>query len=54
MIPVEFGRARARHGCSLRARELLYREYPLPHTLDPSFLVEVREWLAARLTTPAA
>ena len=25
---------------------VLYREYPLPHAIDPGFLPEVREWLA--------
>ena len=42
-----------------RARELLegagaevvYREYPLPHAIDPRFVVELREWLAG--TIPA-
>jgi phospholipase/carboxylesterase len=53
VIPVEFGRA-ARDRLLAAGAELLYKEYPLPHTLDPQFLVEVREWLAARLTTPAA
>ena len=24
---------------------MLYREYPLPHTVDPSFLAELRPWL---------
>jgi hypothetical protein len=32
---------------------LLYREYPLPHTLDPKFLVEVRDWLATKVATAA-
>jgi predicted esterase len=25
--------------------DVLYREYPLPHTLDPRFLQEVAAWL---------
>ena len=53
VIPVEFGRA-TRDRLLAAGAELLYKEYPLPHTLDSQFLVEVREWLAARLTTPAA
>jgi predicted esterase len=40
VIPVEFGR---------RAHQLLphalYREYPLPHAIDPRFVEEVRSWL---------
>ncbi len=40
VIPVEWGR---------RAHALLpdalYREYPLPHAIDPRFLGEVRSWL---------
>ena len=48
VIPVEFGRA-ARDSLEAVGVELLYREYPLPHTLDPRFLVEVRAWLAERV-----
>jgi phospholipase/carboxylesterase len=48
VIPVEFGR---------EARELLqpdlYREYPLPHTIDPRFLAEVRMWLRSALERQA-
>ena len=47
MISVEFGR-RARDVLLAAGAELLYREYPLPHTLDPAFLVEVRDWLVSR------
>jgi predicted esterase len=25
--------------------DVLYREYPIDHTIDPSFLVEARDWL---------
>jgi phospholipase/carboxylesterase len=48
VISVEFGRT-ARDTLLAAGAELLYQEYPLPHTLDPQFLVSVREWLAARL-----
>jgi phospholipase/carboxylesterase len=45
IISVEFSRqARAvleEHGASV-----LYDEYPLPHAIDPSFLAEIRAWLA--------
>jgi phospholipase/carboxylesterase len=45
IISVEFGRA-ARRTLEAAGAEPLYREYPLDHTLDPSFLGEVRGWLA--------
>ena len=44
VIPVDFGR-RARDQILAAGGELLYKEYPLPHTLDPAFLVAVRDWL---------
>jgi phospholipase/carboxylesterase len=46
VIPVEFGR---------RAHELvphaLYREYPLPHAIDPRFVEEVSSWLQSTLSS---
>jgi len=48
VIPVEFGRG-ARDRLLAAGADLLYREYPLPHTLDPGFLVDVRDWLTARV-----
>jgi phospholipase/carboxylesterase len=48
VIGVEFAR-RARDEILAAGGELLYREYPLPHAIDPRFLAEVREWLAAKL-----
>ncbi len=48
IIPVEFGRA-ARDTLLAAGAELIYQEYPLPHTLDEQFLVAVREWLAPRI-----
>jgi phospholipase/carboxylesterase len=45
IISVEFSRA-ARETLEGAGGEVLYKEYPLPHTLDPNFLVEVRDWLA--------
>jgi hypothetical protein len=47
VIGVEFGR-RARDEILAAGGELLYKEYPLPHTLDPQYLVEVREWMWAK------
>ena len=44
VIDVAFGRA-ARDTLVAAGAEVLYKEYPLPHTLDPEFLGEVRDWL---------
>jgi phospholipase/carboxylesterase len=44
IISVEYGRA-ARRTLEDAGAEVLYREYPIDHTIDPSFLVEAREWL---------
>ena len=46
VIDVEFGR-RARTAIVAAGGDVLYKEYPLPHTLDPEFLGEVRGWLDA-------
>ena len=48
VISVDFGR-RARDEILAAGGELLYREYPLPHALDPQFVYDVRDWLWARL-----
>jgi phospholipase/carboxylesterase len=48
IIDVAFGRA-ARDTLERAGGEVLYREYPLPHSLDPAFLVEVRDWLRTQL-----
>ncbi|HEX2161201.1 MAG TPA: hypothetical protein VHF88_05195 [Thermoleophilaceae bacterium] len=45
VIPVEFGH-RARATLEAAGADLLYREYPLPHTIDPAFLQdELVPWL---------
>jgi phospholipase/carboxylesterase len=49
VIPVQFGRS-ARDQLEAAGADLLYREYPLPHTLDPGFVSEVRDWLAGKLS----
>ncbi len=49
VIPVQFGRS-ARDQLEAAGADLLYREYPLPHTLDPGFVNEVRDWLASKLS----
>jgi phospholipase/carboxylesterase len=46
VIGVEFGR-RARDRIEASGGEILYREYPMPHAIDPRFLGEVREWMWA-------
>jgi phospholipase/carboxylesterase len=44
VISVEFGR-RAHETLEAAGAEVLYREYPLPHGVDPAFLAEVAAWL---------
>jgi phospholipase/carboxylesterase len=48
VISVEFGRA-ARDRLVAAGADVLYREYPLPHAIDPGFLAELRPWLAETL-----
>jgi phospholipase/carboxylesterase len=50
IITVDFGR-RARDQILAAGGEILYREYPLPHALDPQFVYDVRDWLWAKLET---
>ena len=52
VISVEWGR-RARQELEAAGADLLYREYPLPHAVDPRFLVELAPWLSAALAAPA-
>jgi phospholipase/carboxylesterase len=51
VISVEFSR-QARRILAEAGASVLYREYPLPHAIDPNFLVELRAWLA-RVATVA-
>jgi phospholipase/carboxylesterase len=44
IIGVEWGR-RARAQLEVAGADVLYREYPLPHTIDQRFLTELRTWL---------
>jgi len=44
VIGVEWGRA-ARDTLTQAGADVLYREYPLPHAVDPTFLGEVARWL---------
>jgi phospholipase/carboxylesterase len=48
VIGVEWGR-RARDQLTQAGANVLYREYPLPHAIDPRFLAELRPWLAESL-----
>jgi phospholipase/carboxylesterase len=46
IISVEFGR-RARTFLEDAGAAVIYREYPLPHAIDPRFLTELRPWVAS-------
>jgi phospholipase/carboxylesterase len=48
VVSVEFGRA-ARQLLEEAGAEVLYREYPLPHAVDPGFAGELSAWIPARL-----
>jgi phospholipase/carboxylesterase len=48
IIGPEWGRA-AKAELESAGAEILYREYPIPHTIDPSFLMELRPWLEKAL-----
>jgi phospholipase/carboxylesterase len=50
VISAEFSR-RARETLEAAGAEVLYREYPLPHAVDPSYLDELAPWLASKLPT---
>jgi phospholipase/carboxylesterase len=45
IISVEFSR-QARKLLDEAGASVLYREYPLPHAIDPTFLSELQAWLA--------
>ena len=51
IIGVEWGR-KARELLEQAGADVLYREYPLPHAVDPSFLLELRPWLQSAVSTP--
>jgi len=48
VIPVQFGR-NALQRMEPTGADVLYREYPLPHTIDPRFLPELRDFVARAL-----
>jgi phospholipase/carboxylesterase len=53
MIPVELGR-RARERLERSGLDVSYRESPIPHTIDPRLLPEMRGWVAAHTGDVAA
>lgn len=48
VIPIDFGRA-ARDRLRSVGADVLYREAPVPHTIDPAFIPVLREWLVQRI-----
>lgn len=52
VIGVEWGR-RAKDRLEQAGADVLYREYPLPHAVDPGFLVELRPWLRDSISAPS-
>jgi phospholipase/carboxylesterase len=48
VISVEWGR-RARRLLEGAGFDVLYREYPLPHTVDPAFVAELAPWIQVAL-----
>jgi len=48
VISVEWGR-RAKETLEAAGADVLYREYPLPHAVDPGFLRELAPWIASQL-----
>jgi phospholipase/carboxylesterase len=53
VIGVEWGRD-AKERLEAAGADVLYRESPLPHTVDPAFLAELRPWLQAAVSSPSA
>jgi phospholipase/carboxylesterase len=49
VIPAHFGRAAAERVRAAGA-DLLHREYPLPHTIDPRFVPELRDFVRRALS----
>jgi phospholipase/carboxylesterase len=48
IIEVSFGRD-ARDRLTAAGADVTYRESPMPHTIDPEFIEELRPWLANRI-----
>jgi phospholipase/carboxylesterase len=49
VISVEWSR-RAREQLEAAGADVLYREYPLPHAVDPGFLAELAPWIDSYVT----
>lgn len=47
VITVDFGRS-AKHRLEAGGAEVTYRESPIPHTIDPGYIAELRAWVSAR------
>jgi phospholipase/carboxylesterase len=52
VISVEFGHD-ARDRLVEAGADVTYRESPMPHTIDPTYLDELRGWVSARVETAA-
>lgn len=52
VIAVDFGRA-ARDRLTAAGADVLYRESPVPHTVDPALVPELRDWLARTIPRQA-
>jgi phospholipase/carboxylesterase len=52
VISVEWSR-RAKEQLEQAGADVLYREYPLPHSIDPGYLAELSSWLSALAPTRA-
>jgi phospholipase/carboxylesterase len=50
IISVEFAR-RSRAQLEAAGADVLYREFPMGHSIDPSFVAELRPWLAAAVAS---
>jgi phospholipase/carboxylesterase len=50
VIPVEFAH-RARERLEAAGATVLYREYPLPHAIDPGFVAELQPWIRLTVAT---
>lgn len=52
VIPVEFGRD-ARDRMEAAGADLLYHESPVPHTIDPAIVPDLRDWLSKAVPSGA-
>lgn len=48
VIPVDFARS-AREQLEAAGADVLYRESPVPHTIDPAYIPALRDWLGERI-----